>query len=333
MLVKSLENIYENYDTFFIDMYGVLYDGGGFFQGVLELMKKIRNSGRRIIILSNTTMVSESCKEKYLKKGLVEREHYDLFISSGEAFKQTLQNYISNAKTYFQAFHPNNELFKEGGLTEVNNIEEADFIYVGYLNAGEKKYIANDLKDKSGNIIPLENLTSMDCHDIQDFGEISSLLDNCLKLQKTLVVVNPDLFALELISTNEFSEKRPVLCQGAIGEFYERMGGKVIYLGKPYSAIYDFAKQFVSKNEKVCMIGDTPWTDILGGNIAGIDTILTLTGVPGEFLKNFDQDLKINNKISLLLQDISTKMTHKNLLNYPQIPTHIIESFADINNN
>lgn len=333
MLVKSLENIYENYDTFFIDMYGVLYDGSGFFQGVLELMKKIRNSGRRIIILSNTTMVSEPCKEKYLKKGLVEKEHYDLFISSGEAFKQTLQNYISNAKTYFQAFHPNNELFKESGLTEVNNIEEADFIYIGYLNAGEKIYIANDLKDKSGNIIPLESLTSMDCHDIQDFGEISSLLDNCLKLQKTLVVVNPDLFALELISTNEFSGKRPVLCQGAIGEFYERMGGNVIYFGKPYSAIYDFAKKFVSKNEKVCMIGDTPWTDILGGNIAEIDTILTLTGVSGEFLKNFDQNLNIDNKINLLLQDISTKMTHKNLLNYPKTPTHIIESFADINNN
>lgn len=333
MLVKSLENIYENYDTFFIDMYGVLYDGSGFFQGVLELMKKIRNSGRRIIILSNTTMVSEPCKEKYLKKGLVEKEHYDLFISSGEAFKQTLQNYISNARNYFQAFHPNNELFRESGLTEVNNIEEADFIYIGYLNAGKKVYIANDLKDKSGNIIPLENLTSMDCHNIQDFDEIFSLLDNCLKLQKTLVVVNPDLFALELISTNEFSGKRPVLCQGAIGEFYERMGGKVIYFGKPYSAIYDFAKKFVLNNEKVCMIGDTPWTDILGGTLAGIDTILTLTGVSGEFLKNFDQNLNIDNKINLLLQDISTKMTHKNLLNYSQTPTHIIESFAGMNNN
>lgn len=329
MLEKSLENIYGNYDAFLIDMYGVLYNGSGFFDGTLELLKKMKNSGKKIIILSNTTIVSKSCKENYLKKGLIEGIHYDLFISSGEAFKQTLQDYIPNAKTYFQAFQPNNDLFKESSLTESKSIEGSDFVYVGYLNAGKQIYIADNLKDKSGNIIPLDNLTSIDCHDINDFEEISDLLDLCLKLGKPLVVANPDLFALELVSTNEFSARRPILCQGIVGEFYEKMGGKVIYFGKPYSAVYDFAKRFLLKNEKTAMIGDTLWTDILGGNIAGFDTILTLTGVSGEFLKHLDQKSDIKNKIEFLLKNISSKMTHKNLSDYSQIPTHVIERFAD----
>ncbi len=329
MLEKSLKKIYINYDAFLIDMYGVLYDGSGFFNGALDFLKEMKNSGKKIIILSNTTIVSKYCKENYLKKGLIEGIHYDLFISSGEVFKQTLQDYIPNAKTYFQAFQPNNELFKDSTLTESRSIEKSDFVYIGYLNAGNKIYIADDLIDKSGNIIPLDNLMSMDCHNIQDFEEVSNLLDTCLKLGKTLVVANPDLFALELVSTNEFSARRPILCQGIIGEFYEKIGGKVIYFGKPYSAVYDFAKRFLLKNEKTAMIGDTLWTDILGGNIAGFDTILTLTGVSGEFLKHLDQNSDIKNKIEFLLKNISSKMTHKNLLDHSQIPTHVIESFVD----
>lgn len=329
MLKKSLENIYENYDAFLIDMYGVLYDGSGFFPGVLNFLKKIKNSGKKVIILSNTTIISKSCKENYLRKGLIENIHYDLFISSGEAFKQTIQDYIFNAKTYFQAFQPNNDLFKESNLEESKSIEEADFVYIGYLNAGNRVYIADELKDMSGNIISLENLTSMDCHDIQNFTEISALLDTCLKMNKPIVVANPDLFALELISTNEFSARRPVLCQGIVGEFYEKMGGKVTYFGKPYPAIYNFAKRFLSKNEKIAMIGDTLWTDILGGNMAGFDTILTLTGVSGEFLRHLDQNLNIKDKLEFLLKNISKKMTHKDLLEYSQIPTHIIDHFAN----
>lgn len=328
MLEKNLSRLYQYYDAFLIDMYGVLYDGQDFFPGVLNLLEKIKGEGKKILILSNTTIVSAQCKEKYLKKGLTEGVHYDIFISSGEAFKQTLKSHIPSAKTYFQAFHPNDAIFADSDLIEGDSIEKADFIYVGNLNS-KRYFIADRLKNKFGQIIPLEDISSMDCHDIQDFEEITSVLDACLKYNKPIVIANPDLFALEAISDGNSLAKRPVLCQGIIGEFYEKMGGKVLYFGKPYPAIYDFAKSFVPQNNKIAMIGDTIWTDILGGNIAGVDTILALTGVSGEFIKNFDKSLNLDEKLDYLLKNISAKMTHKNLSSYSQIPTHIVEKFAD----
>ena len=328
MFCKNFSSLYENYDSLLIDVYGVLYNGSDFFDGVLNLLKEMKDAGKKLIILSNTTMVSDACKSKYESKGLIEGIHYDMFISSGEAFKKTFKEHINSAKTYFLAFLKNNDIFEDSGLQEVDSMESADFVYVGYLNAGNKIYTVDNLKDKSGNLISMENLTSVDCHDIEGFEEIANLLDLCLKNKKPLLVANPDIFALETVSTSEFLAKRPVLCQGAIGEFYERLGGNVVYFGKPYPAIYDFAKKFISPSEKTAMIGDTLWTDILGGNIAGVETVLTLTGVSGEFFKSMDKNLEINEKIKKLLNEISPKMTHKSLSVYSQVPTHIVESFA-----
>lgn len=328
MFYKNFSDLYGNYDSFFIDVYGVLYNGSDFFDGVLDLLEKMKKANKKLIILSNTTLVSDACKMKYREKGLLENIHYDMFISSGEAFKQTLQIHISGAKTYFSAFLRNKAIFDESGLCEVESIEKSDFVYVGALNKNGKPYIADNLETKNGKIIAMEDLTSVDCHEIEGIEEISNLLDICLKENKTLVIANPDIFALENVEINGVFEKRPVLCQGIVGEFYEKFGGKVIYFGKPYSAIYDFAKKFISKSDKTAMIGDTLWTDILGGNIANIETVLTLTGVSGEFFKTMDKNLNIDEKIDELLTKISSKMTHKNMLNHSQIPTHIVESFA-----
>lgn len=326
----NLHFLYNNYDVFLIDVYGVLYNGHSFFEGALDLLEKMKAEGKNVIILSNTTMVFEDCVKKYAPKGLNEKLHYDLFISSGEAFRKTLNIHLGNAKTYFSAFSKNDELFKNTNLKKVYSVEDADFIYVGSPNRGDRIYLADNLRDRFGNIIPIENITSIDCHDISGFEEINYVLDKCLLFQKTLVVVNPDLFAIEHVSVNNFSEKRPILCQGTIGEFYEKMGGKVIYFGKPYPAIYDFAKRFIpnGENSKIAMIGDTLWTDILGGNMAGVETILTLTGVSGTFLKSGRGNLSIDQKIERLLREIASKMTHKSLKGYSQVPNHVIDSFA-----
>ena len=325
MFCKNLDQLSNDYDVFLIDVYGVLYDGNVFYDGVLDYLAEMKKIGKKLIILSNTTMVADDCKIKYRPKGLSEK-HYDIFISSGEAFRRIIKDHIGSAKTYFSAFSPNNALFNKDQFKQTDTIREADFVYVGYLNSN-RFYIADAFKDRNGQLIPMEDLTSIDCHDIADFDEITQILDLSLKFNKPLVIANPDIFALEMVSTSEFSEKRPVLCQGAIGEFYERMGGKVIYFGKPYQAIYDFAKQFIPNGSKTAMIGDTLWTDILGGNMAGVDTILVLTGVSGTFMKSF-VDGDINSKVERLLSKISSKMTHKSLKEFSQIPTHIIERFA-----
>ena len=149
MFCKNVASLYERYDAFLIDVYGVLYNGSDFFDGVLNLMLEMKKAGKKLIILSNTTMVAEACEKKYQSKGLT-KDHYDVFVSSGEAFKQTLPDHIGEAQTYFTAFAQNTDIFVGSHLERVESIEKADFVYVGALNSSRKFYIADAFKNKNG---------------------------------------------------------------------------------------------------------------------------------------------------------------------------------------
>ncbi|MDR1333089.1 MAG: TIGR01459 family HAD-type hydrolase [Holosporales bacterium] len=328
MIYKNLDDIYEAYDAFLVDVYGVIYDGRDIYNGALDALAKIKASGRPVVILSNTSLVASVCMEKYAYNNLMHGVHYDRFISSGEAFKQTIRQHIPGAESCFQIFERNYEIFMGSEITEAKSLQEADFVYVGSLDGLRNAFFIDNAHRKNGTKVLIEDVTSTDFHDLAGLEEVTEILDLCLKYDKQLVVANPDVFALKSVKMGGAIQKRPVICQGAIGELYERAGGKVLYFGKPHCAIYDFALSFLEGSSKPAMIGDTPWTDILGGNIAGIGTILTLTGVPGEFFKSMPPTISIDEKFDLLLREISPKMTHNSLRGISQQPNHVVERLA-----
>ena len=321
MIYKNIEILVDKYDAFFIDVYGVIFDGYDLYAGVLDILANIKRKNKKVIILSNTTVLSENCKAFYGKLGLIQGTHYDEFVTSGEAFRNDLAQL--EAKSVHQIFLRNKNLFSGTGISEVDTIEKADFIYVGALGDKSHPFLADDLKTKSGAGIPIEDLLNFNAEDIAGFEKIDEILKECLKYKKTLFVVNPDIFALEEIS----GKRRALLCQGAIGKLYENLGGEVKYFGKPYQNIYNFAKSLVGGQDKTAMIGDTPWTDILGGNMAGIDTILVLTGVTGRFLSEFSEK-STEQKFERLLREISPKMKTQHFAEQDQIPTYMAERFA-----
>ncbi|MDR2598394.1 MAG: HAD hydrolase-like protein [Holosporales bacterium] len=334
MIYKNLEAVYETYDSFLIDVYGVLYDGKKLYDGVLNILKKIKDSGRRIIILSNTTLVSEICKDRYAQFGLTDGVHYDQFMSSGEVFRRKIPEIFKPTAKYCQIFYKNSEIFEGSDLIEVdvNRISEADFVYVGGIleitgpgNLQYRRYPIDELRTKSGAKIMLEEVVRTNVADIEGFDNIADTLARCLNYGKQLVITNPDILAIEAVD----GQTRPVLCQGGIGEFYEHMGGEVLYFGKPYLPIYEYVARFLEGCDRPAMIGDTPWTDILGGNNAGYSTILTLTGISEKFMSKMHQEeLSTMDKVQRLIMDISPLMTHKQMRNCSQMPTQIIERLA-----
>jgi ribonucleotide monophosphatase NagD (HAD superfamily) len=115
--------------------------------------------------------------------------------------------------------------------------------------------------------------------------------------------------------------------QGCIGAYYEKLGGKVVYFGKPFREIFEYAKTMVDglPNEKIAMIGDTPWTDIVGANAVGIGSIMVLTGIPAEFFDRMPRSMTIDEKLDHLFNKIAPKMTK---INSSMKPNHIIRRFA-----
>ena len=76
--------------------------------------------------------------------------------------------------------------------------------------------------------------------------------------------------------------------QGSIADLYEKMGGKVFYIGKPYEIGYRVALQHFQRRNilnlaEILMVGDTPETDIRGAKAFGLSSALvTQTGIMAE---------------------------------------------------
>jgi HAD superfamily hydrolase (TIGR01459 family) len=70
-------------------------------------------------------------------------------------------------------------------------------------------------------------------------------------------------------------------CAGALADIYEELGGKVIWYGKPHSAIYDHARSLAGDAplEAMLAIGDGLQTDILGAARYGIDAVYVSHGI------------------------------------------------------
>lgn len=66
---------------------------------------------------------------------------------------------------------------------------------------------------------------------------------------------------------------------GAIADVYEKLGGTVRWIGKPYAAIYEHALKLVGNPKRVLCIGDSAEHDVAGGRGAGLSTLLVQQGV------------------------------------------------------
>jgi ribonucleotide monophosphatase NagD (HAD superfamily) len=228
-------------------------------------------------------------------------------------------------------FIGNGSIFHDAKISRVD-VAEADFVYIGIPQVSYGSVRMDDVWDSKGNKISIEDVLEQNWDDLQDsqgrkgFAELATRLRNCLRMGKTLLLANPDIFAQ--VSTEDASGHIAIITQGAIGAYYEKMGGKVVRFGKPYTGIFEYAKELVSAQGPILMVGDTPWTDISGANACGLDSALvTTTGVVNEFFKTMDQDLSVDQKLQILLEKIAVKMTRQN---GSFTPTYFLRRFAHI---
>jgi len=88
-------------------------------------------------------------------------------------------------------------------------------------------------------------------------------------VDKKMICTNPDLIV-------DRGNKRE-LCAGSVALIFEKMGGEVIYFGKPFPEVYN--QSIDNKNKKVLSIGDNLNTDIKGANLLNFDSLLISNGV------------------------------------------------------
>ncbi len=249
--INSLQEI-SDVDCFFVDVYGVLYDGQTYYPSALDICKQMIRCGKQVYILSNLTSISSYFIKKHSSFGFIKGVHYTDITTSGDILKNKLDNgfltQITGAQGKWSLIGCPNELLM-GGVMErfTPDFQEASVIYLGSLQENEKKFATIDPF--------LPNLSK------------------ALKRHIPLICANPDYYALD----GSFKH----VTQGALAKWYEDHGGYVYWIGKPYPEIYQYAlKKAATTPQRSVAVGDTLRTDILGGFQSGMRTVLiTETGV------------------------------------------------------
>ena len=240
--LNSFSEIIDNYDSYIIDLWGVIHDGQNLYPGVLETMQQLRARGKKVVFLSNAPRRASKVKSVLGKFGITP-EYYIDAVSSGEVAFQIIKNQKSKIKNYFYIGPAkDNDLMEGSGFLEVA-ADKAEFAVV----------------------------TGFD-EDNSTLEEKLPQINAALKAGLKLYCVNPDLIVVRQDGTK-------MLCAGVIGNYYKEQGGEVVFIGKPHKDVYEYTSKLLGAAQKICAIGDGLETDIKGANNAGIDSVLVLGGI------------------------------------------------------
>ena len=204
----GLRSKINNYELFFIDIWGVLHNGLQIFKESVEVLENLKKNKKEFVLLTNAPRPNTTVIDFLKKMGM--KQFYENVYTSGEASLKYLMENSLNSKFYHIGPPRDFDLFKRFEKNKVKNINEADyFICTGLFEDHEIKldYYKN-LLEKFSN--------------------------------KKFVCTNPDL-VVDRGDVREF-------CAGSVAKIFEEIGGKVIYFGKPYPPVYNLSASIKDKN-------------------------------------------------------------------------------------
>lgn len=225
---------------FLLDMDGTLYLDNDLFDGTIDFLTYVRESGGRyLFVTNNSSKGTDAYVAKLRKLGIPANE--EDFLTSTDATILYLQNNFSGRKFYAMGTESFVKQLSEAGITVVTNIEDDIFGVV----------ISND-----------QELT------FKKLEDVSKLLLNDL----VYIATNPDW-----VCPTAFGYVPD--CGSFAEMLYRATGKKPRFIGKPRPEMLTLAmEKFGYKKEESVMIGDRVYTDIASGYNAGIDTIFVLSG-------------------------------------------------------
>ena len=242
----GLSSIADNYQLFYIDLWGVVHNGVTLHQEAIKALKEISKKGKEYILLTNAPRPNNIVKS-FLEKMGMDEEIREKVFTSGEASLNYLRENLKG-KTFFHVGPPRDfDLFSDFEKMKSKNINNCEYI------------LCTGLFDK---------------HD-KDLNYYKDLFEK--NINKKMVCTNPDL----IVDRGNSRE----LCAGSVAMVFEKMGGKVLYFGKPYPEVYNQSIDNIGK--KILSIGDNLNTDIKGANLLNYDSLIISNGIhKNEIKKN-----------------------------------------------
>ena len=253
-IIEGLSDLAGDYDGYIVDLWGCLHDGVRAFAPAVDAVRKLKQGGGRILILSNAPRRAAEVTQRCLELG-IGGDCYHEVLSSGEDAWQNLKQrsdpwYAALGTRCYHLGPDRDSGMRDGlALTFVERPQDADFL----LNTG--------------------------AHDADDTVETyAPVIEAAAAAHLPMVCANPDLEVIR-------GGKREI-CAGAIAARYEELGGQVRYHGKPHAPIYASASKLLGVDDpaRVLCIGDALRTDLAGANLMGMASLWILDGIHGKAL-------------------------------------------------
>ena len=276
MLKVKFDYLIKRFDCFLFDQWGVLHDGKKKFKFIDKTLKMLKQKSKCSIILSNTSQNEAEAKRDTLKKLKINELYFDKVITSG--------GYLEHIA-----------LSKSKKFLKLNNLLKLKKCYL--ISNKNKNEVINNIGLKKSSTKSAKFILAMSVKPFESLDDYKKILKKLFKRKLTMICSNPDKFVFD------GKVKKFVLQVGSIAEYYKTIGGKVIYIGKPHSEIYNYAlKKLNFKKNKVLMIGDNTQTDILVARNYGIKSALVIDG----FNKS-ERNFYKNKSLKVALESVSSK--------------------------
>jgi HAD superfamily hydrolase (TIGR01459 family) len=247
--LEGVRHLVERFDGFILDQWGVLHDGTTPYPGAQEALARLRRTGKRIAILSNSGKRAGPNVALMAQIGFAP-ELYDAMVSAGEDAHQALKRrsdlfYASLGRRCAALMRPADTVLLEGlDLEIVDRLDRADFVFLIGLDPARLDLAAYEpfLREAAARGLPM-------------------------------VCANPDLVRAVPDGLH--------LAPGTIARRYEELGGRVRYHGKPHPAIYRSCLEAlaIADRSRVVAVGDSLEHDIAGAAHAGVPSALVAGGI------------------------------------------------------
>ena len=263
---NGIKSIVKGYDIFYIDLWGVVHDGINPHKNAIEVLREITRANKKYVLLTNAPRPNKTVMT-FLEKMGIDKEIREKVYSSGEAALNYLKKNFLDKEFYHIGPSRDFDLFLDLKKNKTLEIKESSYLLCTGL------FEAQD----------------------EDLNYYKKLFEKYTN--KKMVCTNPDLIV-------DRGDKRE-LCAGSVAMIFEKMGGEVIYFGKPYPEVYN--QSIDNKEKKVLAIGDNLNTDIKGANLLNYDSLIISNGVHKEEIKKDGIDI-VSKKYEVIVNFIQTEL-------------------------
>lgn len=254
MEISSFKSIVKNYKVVFFDAFGVLKNSSGMLKNIHQTFEYLTANNIAFYILTNDASRGPKMLAKSYQDAGLDMINENKIISSGMLAREYLRLKVNSGTVAYLGTKQSAHYLEETGLKALS-IADLDINDIDEVNAlvflDDEGFDWRSDLNKLGNLLRLRNIP--------------------------VIVANTD-------KSYPVSDTELAIAIGSIADMMEKITGrKFIKFGKPDSNMFIYAYNQVAANKgieknEILMVGDTLFTDIIGGNKFGIDTALVLTG-------------------------------------------------------